>query len=65
MKDTPFTEQEEGVMKLLIKAHNAFCSLPPSSSEEIKEWILAIHRLQDLLGVRVLRRDYPKYFNTK
>ena len=58
----PFTDEEQKVMDLLVKAHKNFLSLERTHSMEINEWILSFHKLQDLLGSRVLRRDYPETF---
>ena len=58
----PFTKQEKEIMDLLVEAHNKFMNLQLTHDNELSEWILNFHRLQDLLGARVLRRDYPETF---
>jgi hypothetical protein len=60
----PFTKAEGEIMSLIVEAHNKFSALERTHPMEITEWVDAIHRLQDLLGSRVLRRDYPKTFPT-
>jgi hypothetical protein len=60
----PFTKEEEEVMGLLIKAHTLFANLPETHPMEKQEWVLSFHKLQDILGSRVLRRDYPDYFKS-
>lgn len=64
MKKEPFTSDEKEIMDHIVSAHNKFCGLERTHSMEIQEWVDAIHRLQDLLGARVLRRDYPETFPT-
>jgi len=59
----PFTEKEEEVMDLLIKAHNKFMALDRTHPSEIQDWIVPFHSLQGILMNRVTRRDYPKHFN--
>lgn len=62
MKKEPFTKQEKEISDLIIKAHNKFIKLKENHPSELNEWLISIHRLQDLLGARVLRRDYPNTF---
>ncbi len=59
----PFTEKEQKISDLLSEAHNFFIELERTHPMEISEWVSSIHKLQDLLGARVLRRDYPETFN--
>ena len=58
----PFTDKEQKVMDLLVEAHNNFIELERTHPMEIMEWVSGLHKLQDLLGARVLRRDYPEIF---
>jgi hypothetical protein len=60
----PFTEKEGEIMSLLVDAHNNFIELDMSHPMEKSEWVSAMHRLQDLLSARVLRRDYPETFTS-
>lgn len=60
----PFTIEEEEIMRFLTMAHNNFIKLERTHPQEIDEWITSVHRLQDLLGMRILRRDYPETFPT-
>ena len=57
--DTGLTEEEQVVMDNLVAAFNAFYSLPRTHPSELQEFVNSIHRLQDLLVVRIVRRDYP------
>ncbi len=58
----PFTEQEQKIMDLLVEAHNKFIELETTHLMETTEWVSSLHKLQDLLGARILRRDYPNFF---
>ena len=60
----PFTDKEQKVMDSLIEAHNSFMELEKTHPMEITEWVSNFHKLQDLLGARVLRRDYPETFTS-
>lgn len=53
------TEAEGEVMDCLVAAADAFDALELQHPQEEEEFYAALHRLQDLLGVRVLRRLYP------
>ena len=59
------TEKEQEVMNLLIEAHNKYYQLEPTHPSDGQEWMLSFHRLQSLLGSRVLRRDYPNMYYTQ
>ena len=58
----PFTNKEQKIMELLVEAHNNFVELNRTHPMEVTEWSINFHKLQDLLGARVLRRDYPETF---
>jgi hypothetical protein len=60
----PFTDKEQKIMDLLVEAHNNFIELDITHPMEITEWVSNLHKLQDLLGSRVLRRDYPDVFTS-
>tara|TARA_R110000824_G_scaffold378206_1_gene569698 strand:- start:56 stop:250 length:195 start_codon:yes stop_codon:yes gene_type:complete len=62
--EKPFTNKEQKIMNLLVEAHHNFIELDRTHSMEITEWVSNFHKLQDLLGARVLRRDYPKTFKS-
>lgn len=46
-------------MDYLCEAVDAFDELAPQHPDEQNEFYEAVHRIQDLLAVRVLRRLYP------
>lgn len=58
----PFTKEEQEVMNLLLRANDKFNKLERTHPMEVSEWVTSFHHLQDLLGWRVLRRDYPDSF---
>ena len=60
----PFSQDEQAAMDLLVQAHAAFCKLESQHPNEAKEWAQGIHACQNVLGWRVLRRDYPDQFPT-
>ncbi len=60
----PFTKQEEKIMNLLVKAHNEFLEIKQTHPSDINEWVDGIHRCQNILILRIMRRDYPKDFKT-
>lgn len=53
------TEEERQVLDMLAAATNVYFKLPEEHPVERDEWILAVHRLQDLIAVRVARRVDP------
>jgi hypothetical protein len=60
----PFTDKEQKIIDLLAEAHNNFIELNRTHPMEMTEWVSSLHKLQDLLGARVLRRDYPETFTS-
>lgn len=61
---TPFTEQEEKIMILLVEAHKLMTELEPTHPSDILEWTDGVHKCQNVLTNRLVRRDYPWYFKT-
>lgn len=53
------TDDEGVVMDALVTATNAYADLPVEHPSEPDEFVTGIHRAQDLLAVRIARRDYP------
>jgi len=54
------TEKEKEVLNKIVEAHNLYLEL-----EEVKdtqEWCEAIHKLQALLSLRLLRRIHPEIY---
>lgn len=57
---TGLTEDENECHKSLMDACGKFCSLPQQHPDELREFIDCIHRIQNLLTIRIARRHYPK-----
>ncbi len=53
------TPEEGEVMDALIKAWNEFAGLERQHPDELRDFTDGIHRCQDLLAVRIARREYP------
>lgn len=58
-QETGLTFDEQLCMNALVKAQRIFSSLPINHHSDLSEFVLSLHRLQDLLAVRVVRRLYP------
>lgn len=54
------TDAEGVVADALCDAASAFAALPKQHPDESRDFCDAIHRLQDLLAMRIARRVYPK-----
>lgn len=54
------TDQEGKVMDALINAWDAFMKLDRQHPSEVNDFADGIHRCQDLLAVRIARREYPE-----
>ncbi len=51
--------EEQSVMDKLMEALTAFQKLEREHPDEMREFVDGIHRCQDVLGMRVLRRSVP------
>lgn len=58
------TWTEAVIMGFLTEAWNAFTKLEDRSDQNTQEFLIAIHRAQEILGRRVLARIYPSFWNT-
>lgn len=54
------TDDEGEVMDRLIAAFNKFCALDRQHPDELRDFVDGIHKCQDLLAVRIVRRHYPE-----
>lgn len=61
---TGLTEDEQIVMDSLVAAFNNFASLNRQHPDEMRDFTDGIHRLQDMLAVRIARRNFPKGWPT-
>jgi len=50
---------EQAIMDKLMAAYEAFLKLNREHPDELREFVDGIHRCQDILGMRVLRRAVP------
>lgn len=57
-----YTVDEKIISELLVEAHNKYAILPTQHPSDINEWVYALHSLQKLLAMRLVRRDYPNDF---
>lgn len=56
--------EEQSIMDNLVSAWNKFIKLEKQHPCDINEFGDAIHRLQGLLAMRPLRRQYPDYWKS-
>jgi len=54
------TKEEGKVMDALITAWKTFVSLDRQHPDEQRDFADGIHKCQDLLAVRIARREYPE-----
>lgn len=60
IRDDGLTDAEGQVMDDLLSSWDKYCKLPQQHPDEIDEFIVALHALQNLLTIRIARRCYPK-----
>jgi hypothetical protein len=60
VRDDGLTDHEGAVMDFLSGAVDVYEDLEEQHPQERDEFYAAIHRLQDLLACRAMRRLYPK-----
>lgn len=56
------TDEELEISELLIDSYNKFLKLTRTHPNEKSKFADNIHKLQYILGMRVLRRNYPNYW---
>ena len=52
------TPAEKHVVHLTVQLTNAFCRLPEEHSQDKDEFVLLVHRIQDMVLSRPGRREY-------
>lgn len=57
---TGLTGEEDKCMNALVEAYNCYLKLSRNHPNELSEFVNGLHRLQDLLAVRIVRRHYPE-----
>jgi hypothetical protein len=60
MKSLDLTEKEKEILTKLAEVHNLYTKLGEEHPSDINEWVLSLHRLQQLIGIRVARRNNPE-----
>ena len=54
--------EEQEIMDHLVEAWNAFIRLPMQHASDESEFCVSIHKLEYLLGIRIVRRERPEYW---
>ncbi|MGG4105232.1 hypothetical protein AAXB25_15045 [Paenibacillus lautus] len=58
------TKDEQKIAEHIVRALNGFNKLEQTHPDDKEIFTEAIHRLQTVLGLRILRRDYPEFWLT-
>lgn len=58
-RDDGLTDSEGEVMDALVTAWNKYVGLERQHSGEQRDFADGVHRCQDLLAIRIARREYP------
>lgn len=61
---TGLTYKEQEVLDALVTSFNKFSKLARQHPDEIRDFTDGIHILQNILTVRIARREYPKGWPT-
>lgn len=56
---TGLNDKEQEVMDHLVHAVMKYAKLPLEHPHELDDFLAGIHRLQDMMAIRVARRNYP------
>lgn len=59
-----FTSQEQKCHDYLMKSYGEFLEMERQHPDEMRDFVDCIHRMQDILAVRIVRRAYPGYWPT-
>ncbi len=55
-------QAEQSIMDDLVSAWNKFLEIETQHPMDTEEFGISIHRLQGILAMRPLRRQYPDYY---
>ena len=47
-----------------MKSYGEFLEMERQHPDEMRDFVDCIHRIQDILAVRIVRRSYPEYWPT-
>jgi len=64
-RQNSLTTKERIIMEYLIEAWDEFILLEKQHPSEDTDFMNGIHQLQGILGMRILRREYPDIFPIK
>jgi len=53
------TIREQEILELVTEAYNEFLQLPEQHSSDKEDFAKAVHILQAIIGMRIIRRNYP------
>lgn len=59
------TDKEREVIEVSCKLHNLFCNLPVFHVSDIREEVIHIHAIQNMIMAREAYRSNPKMFPIK
>ena len=62
MSKSGMTHDEQRCMNHLIEAINIFNRLPNKHPDEQEEFRHAMHRIQDLIAYRIVKRNFSEYW---
>jgi hypothetical protein len=60
-----FTEKELEIINKIVEIHGLYISLEKMHPSDLPEWVNSIHNLQKIMGMRILRREFPEIFFSK
>ena len=58
------TDQELTVMNRVCEGYSEWLKLEMTHPSEMQDFVNNIHNIQSILAMRVMRRNYPKYWLT-
>jgi hypothetical protein len=58
----PIPAEENEIVELLGKAYKLFVHLEPQHPDETNDFMDGLHRLQYVMGMRILRRELPEMY---
>lgn len=64
IKDAGMTKEEAECSWHIVMAWNTYADLPVQHKSEPNDFCDAIHALQQLMAMRVARRDHPKFYTS-
>jgi hypothetical protein len=59
-----FIDQEQDIMDKIVEVHNMYIELEKMHPSDLPELVNSIHNLQQIMDMRILRRELPNTFPT-